>query len=64
MSNENKSLAEQIFDNIKKTHQAPRCKICGLAFSRLNQKTMICDLCKHAKSMDEKKKKTNLNKWM
>ena len=54
--------AKNIFANIEKTHQAPRCKICGLAFPRLNQKTMICDLCKHAKETD--KLKYQLDKWL
>lgn len=49
------------FVNIEKTHQAPRCKKCGLAFPRLNQKTMICDSCERAKKMD---KKINLDKWI
>ena len=46
---EMKSLPEQIFDNIEKTHQAPRCRICNLAFPRLDQKVGLCDLCKHAR---------------
>ncbi len=57
MSKKNKSLAAQIFDNIKKTHQAPRCKICNLAFPRLNQKVGLCDSCKSNKGK-------TLNKWL
>ena len=52
-----KSLPEQIFDNIQKTHQAPRCKICNLAFPRLNQKVGICDSCKSNKGK-------TLDKWL
>ncbi len=57
MSIRNKSLAAQIFDNIKKTHQAPRCKICNLAFPRLNQRIGICDSC-------QTNKKQGLDKWL
>ena len=53
--NEEENLAERIFENIKKTHQAPRCIICGLTFPRLNQKTMICDSCENNKKMKYKK---------
>lgn len=49
--------AEQIFQNIEKTHQAPQCKKCRLRFSRLDQGTMICESCK------DNKGKT-LDKWL
>ena len=51
MSKENRNLTELIFNNIKKTHQAPQCKICKKAFPRLNQETGICDSCKSKETM-------------
>ena len=57
MSKENKSLTAQIFDNIEKTHQAPRCKICHLTFPRLNQRIGICDSCQSNKGK-------TLDKWL
>ena len=50
-----KNFTERIFENIEKTHQAPCCKICGLLFPRLNQKTMICKSCKKNNKMKYKK---------
>ena len=50
-------LPEMIFANIKKTHQAPRCKVCKKSFPRLNQKTMICIKC-------EKNKGKTLEGWL
>lgn len=52
-----KSLPELIFDNIEKTHQAPRCKVCKKTFPRLNQKIGVCKKCLSNKGK-------NLNRWL
>jgi len=43
---------EEIFANVEKTHQPPRCKKCGKATPRLDQGTMICNSCKNNKGKD------------